>query len=322
MLKMTSVMSPIPPCADADRLFEAIDCPLCGSDQSAVVRASSYPDSVTADDIRGLYSASSAHGLMDRVVRCKSCSLVYVNPRPASDLTISSYADAVDPVFVAQNKHRIVTFRRSFSNILRKLGEGDGNGKRLLDIGCAGGAFPVAARDLGFTAIGVEPSRWLADYARSTYGLDVRDGILKPGMFEPESFDVVTLWDVIEHVPQPNEVLTLARELLKPGGLLLVNYPDFGSNAARLLGWSWPFWLSVHLFYYTRTTMARQLTTSGFSVLWQQPCWQALPLGYVLKRAAPYCSPAGWFIPVFEALRLDSVPLTYNMGQTLAVSRK
>jgi SAM-dependent methyltransferase len=303
-------------------LFETILCPICGSDGMEVVRPSRYPASITAEDINALYSASSSHILKDQVVQCQGCSLIYVNPRPLTELTIGSYSSAVDPTFVAQNDDRIATFRRSLSGVLRKLGQSGGNGRRLLDIGCAGGAFPVTARHLGFAPVGVEPSRWMADYGRRTYGLDIRDGILEAGMFPPESFDVVTLWDVIEHVPQPHELLTLAHDLLKPRGLLLVNYPDVGSFAARLLGSRWPFWLSVHLFYYTRATMARQLARAGYSLIWQEPCWPSLQAGYVFERAAPYFRPAGWLVPVLDALHLSRIPLTYNMGQTLAVSRK
>ncbi len=319
---MTRVMLQNAPDASVGQLFETIVCPLCGSDRWDIVRAATYPSSITADDIRKLYSASSAHVLTDQVVRCTSCSLVYVNPRPASELTIASYADAVDPTFVAQNDGRIATFRKTLRGVLKKLGQTGGEGRRVLDIGCAGGAFPFAARELGFDAVGVEPSRWMADYGRRTYGLDIRDGILKPGMFPSGSFDMVTLWDVIEHVPQPSEVLALAFDLLKPGGILLVNYPDIGSIVARLAGWRWPFWLSVHLFYYTRETMTRQLSQTGFSLLWLEPCWQSLPLGYVLQRGAPYFRPAGWLIPLLKAVHLEKKPFTYNMGQTLAVSRK
>lgn len=310
------------PETSVDQLFETIACPLCGSGSWEVVRPSRYSSSMTVDDIRKLYSASSAHVLTDQVVRCPSCSLVYVNPRPATELTIAGYSEAVDPTFVAQNELRTATFRKTLRGVLRKLGQNGGEGRRVLDIGCAGGAFPVAARELGFDAVGIEPSRWMADFARRTYGLDVRDGILKPGIFPPGSFDMVTLWDVIEHVPQPSEVLDLAFELLKPGGLLLVNYPDIGSIVARMLGRRWPFWLSVHLFYYTRATMARQLAKAGFSVLWQEACWQSLPFGYVLERGAPYFPPAGWLIPIVKALHLDKAAFTYNMGQTLSVSRK
>jgi SAM-dependent methyltransferase len=193
---------------------------------------------------------------------------------------------------------------------------------RILDVGCAGGAFLVAARDLGFDALGVEPSRWMADFGRRTYGVDIRDGLLLPGMFPEQSFDIITLWDVIEHIPQPNEILDLIRSLLRPSGLLLVNYPDIGSVAARGLGARWPFWLSVHLLYYTRQTMAAQLQRTGFSPLHYESCWQTLPLGYVARRATPYFRPAGALLRALQFLRLDQVAFTYNMGQTLVVSRR
>src|SRR5579872_5502646 len=138
------------PDTSANQLFETIVCPLCGDDRWDLVRASTYAPSITAEDIRKLYSASSAHVLTDQVVRCTSCSLVYVNPRPASELTIASYSDAVDPTFVAQNGDRIATFRKTLRGVLDKLGQKGGEGRRVLDIGCAGGAFPYAARDLGF----------------------------------------------------------------------------------------------------------------------------------------------------------------------------
>jgi 2-polyprenyl-3-methyl-5-hydroxy-6-metoxy-1,4-benzoquinol methylase len=268
-----------------------------------------------------LYSASSAHELMDQVVQCNNCSLEYVNPRPRADVIVGGYSDAVDPTFVAQNDDRIATFRRTLQGVLHKLSWHDGGGRKLLDIGCAGGAF-AAARDLGFDPVGVEPSRWLADFGRRTYGLDVRDGVLGRGMFPEPSFDVITVWDVIEHVPEPHGLLSLAHDLLKPGGLLIVSYPDVGSVAARSLGSRWPFWLSVHLLYYTRGTMAKQLSRAGFDVEWFEPYLPTLQFGYVLQRAAAYIRPIAWLIPLAKKLGLADRPVTYNVGQTIVVCRK
>ena len=141
-------------------------------------------------------------------------------------------------------------------------------------------------------------------------------------MFPEQSLDVITLWDVIEHVPQPAELLSLISRLLKPGGLLMVNYPDVGSIAARLMGSRWPFWLSVHLLYYTRATMRSQLIRAGFAPLWFQPFWQQLPFGYVLQRAEPYFSPAGLAAKAAEKTGIGKVGFTYNMGQTLVVCRR
>jgi SAM-dependent methyltransferase len=179
----------------------------------------------------------------------------------------------------------------------------------------------VAARDMGFTVTGIEPARWMAAHGRETYQLDIRDGILEPGAFDAHSFDVITLWDVIEHLPQPLETLRIVRSLLKPSGVLLVNYPDIGTLAARALGRRWPFWLSVHLIYYTRKTLTEQLQRAGFSTLWFESFWPVLPLGYIAQRAAPYGKSLKLLRRTIDALGIGNLWLTYNVGQTLAVAK-
>jgi SAM-dependent methyltransferase len=295
---------------------------VCAGTVYDVVRQSRYPDSLTVEGLARLYSASSSHVLMDQVVRCRDCSLQYVNPRVRGDVIIESYAAAVDPTFVLQNPNRIRTFSKALRSALGKVGVHTGKEQTLLDVGCAGGAFLVAARDFGFDAVGVEPSRWLADYGRRTYGVDIRDGILVPGMFPEQTFDVITIWDVIEHVPDPCALFNLISRLLKPNGYLLVSYPDVGSIAARVLGDKWPFWLSVHLLYYDRRTLNEQLKRSGFRTLSYQPLNPALQLSYVLTRAGDYFPVFRRLAGLADTLGIGRTPVSYNLGQTLAVARK
>lgn len=245
----------------------------------------------------------------------------YVNPRPRAELIIDSYSSAEDPTFVAQNDGRIHTFKKYLSKVLAIDGRPAG-GRKYLDIGCAGGASLVAARSLGFEPTGVEPSRWMADFGRRTYNVNIHDGILVPGMFPESSFDVITMWDVLEHVPDPKGLLDLIRSLLRPGGVFVVTYPDAGAWITKLLGDRWPFWLSVHLLYYEPATIRRQLQEAGFQVKALKPYLQTLPLGYVIERAKPYVPPVGWLAPVVNAIGLKQTPLTYHAGQTFVVSHK
>ncbi len=279
-----------------------------------------YPPSVDEQKLKQIFRAASDDVLWDQVVRCAVCDLVYINPRPRADLILAGYAEAEDPLFAAQNEARIRGFRKTLEGVVQHLRISP-TGKRVLDIGCAGGAFLAAAREMGFAVTGVEPAHWMAAHGRENYQLDIRDGILEPGSFEAHSFDVITLWDVIEHLPQPLETLQIVRSLLKPGGVLLVNYPDIGTLAARTLGRRWPFWLSVHLIYYTRKTMTEQLRRAGFSTLWFESFWPVLPLGYVAQRAAPYAKPLAWLWRTINALGIGRLWLTYNIGQTLAVAK-
>jgi SAM-dependent methyltransferase len=298
-----------------------VACPVCGSSDSRLLRAASYPEGIGLAQVQSAYCASSDHALLDAVVKCRACGMVYVNPRLDAAVIQGGYEAVEDPVFVQQNPQRIRTFARVIRSILRRTGL-DPAGKRLLDVGCAGGAFPEAARAAGFAARGVEPSRWLSDYGRTTYGIDVVQGILLPGMFADREFDVITMWDVIEHLPDPHDALTTIHSLLKPGGYLWVNYPDIGGVVARLLGWRWPFWLSVHLHYYTRNTMRRQLEKAGFSICYMRAHWQELQLGYVLQRAASLLPPFGPLSRLAYAVGVGKLPITYNIGQTLVVARR
>ncbi|MGP8245795.1 MAG: class I SAM-dependent methyltransferase [Bryobacteraceae bacterium] len=300
--------------------LESIPCPVCCAAPFEVLQPARYPAAASGAELKEIYHASSDRAPLDQIVKCRSCSMVYLNPRPIPAILLSGYSEAVDPTFVAQNAARIHAFGKTLGSVLRRL-KFDGRGLPLLDVGCAGGAFLVAAQRYGFETVGLEPSHWLASYARNQYRLDVRDGVLEPGLFAPRSFDVVTLWDVVEHLPNPHDTLALAASLLKPGGLLLVNYPDIGSLAARVLGQRWPFWLGVHLLYYTRTTMARQLERAGFRVVGFRPFFPTLPLGYVAHRASPYVPGMSAVVKLLESAGLARVPLTYNMGQTLVVAR-
>ncbi len=127
-------------------LFETISCPLCGNGRFEIVKPSKYSEGVSESELRQAYSASSNHQLLDQVVRCSSCSLHYVNPRPSPELIIEGYAAAEDETFVAQNQGRIRGFQRTLGRILKRKEIPNGSGLRYLDIGCAGGASLVAAK--------------------------------------------------------------------------------------------------------------------------------------------------------------------------------
>jgi len=136
-------------------------------------------------------------------------------------------------------------------------------------------------------------------------------------------FDVITLWDVLEHVPNPSEVLKECNRLLKPGGLIYINYPDYGSYAARLMKSKWIFLLSVHLTYYTRETIANTLKKTGFKTLNYRTHWQTLNLGYLVSRMQPYSKILYKLGNLFvNLLRLKNFPVKYWLGQTGVIARK
>jgi SAM-dependent methyltransferase len=212
---------------------------------------------------------------------------------------------------------------RAFGRALRSISRHLPHQGRLLDVGTAGGSFLEAARHHGFRPEGVEPNRWLAEWGEREYGVRIRPGTLFDARHQSESFDVVTVWDVIEHTPDPAAVLAECRRVLREDGTLVVSYPDRGSLIARLMGRRWPFLSSVHLYYFTRRTMREALERTGFAVVAFRPHFARLKLGYLLSRIS-VISPgvSRVLVRAASAVRLANLECPYWIGQTVVVARR
>jgi SAM-dependent methyltransferase len=314
-----SVTLPAAEAKAAAAQLEDVACAVCGSNGYEVV-VPSRRDPSQPIDLQTVFRSSGDEPLQDQMVRCTSCDLHYVRPRLRWDLILEGYRGGTDENFVSQIAFRETTFRKCLDKIATISRP---SGKRVLDVGAAGGSFLAMARERGLTPLGCEPSTWMCQFAREHYGLELHPGTIFDMPVEKGSVDLLTLWDVIEHTPDPKAVLARAHELLTPEGVLVMSWPDYASLAARLLGPKWPFLLTVHLYYFTPTSMTGLLRRTGFRALDYRKHWQTLELGYVGMRAAPYLGPlAGLVRGPIRLLGLQKAPLAYWVGQTMVVSRK
>jgi SAM-dependent methyltransferase len=136
---------------------------------------------------------------------------------------------------------------------------------RLLDVGAAGGAFVSEAARSGFTAQGVEPTPAFAALARDHLGADVRTGTVEAAAFQDGSFDVVTLWHVLEHIPHPGGELARLRAALRPGGLIGIEVPNAGGVLALRQGTAWAsLEPTVHVGQYTPAALRTLLERAGY----------------------------------------------------------
>lgn len=301
-------------------VFENIKCNICGNGKYDVMYKDRYGDKkmINEKDIIKKFKSSGDETLIDQVVRCRNCGLMYVNPRIRQEFIIRGYSGGEDSNFVSQVKGRELTFKKSLRLINRYGKKG-----RLLDIGTAAGSFLHAAKEDGWEAYGVEPNRWLCRWGMKHYGISIKPGTIFDNRFKDDFFDAVTLWDVLEHTPEPGKVLDECRRILKKQGLLVINYPNIGSWIARLLGRKWVFLLSVHLFYFDRKTIRKILEKEGFSVVLFRPHYQRLALGYLVRRMGAYSrllSSIGAFL--VKLFRMENVLVPYWLGQTLVIARK
>ena len=318
MTQLHAARSAVPP-AGQELELEHVACNLCGADDPQIIYEARDHQAGSRADLSHVFRASGDELLVDPLVRCRQCGLEYVTPRPRGVDIVEAYSQGDDPTYVSQVEARERTFRAALARIER-LHPGRG---RLLDIGTAAGAFLGAAKARGWDVEGCEPNRWMAEWGRRHYGIPISPGDLFAQAYAPGSFDVITLWDVIEHTPDPTRVIQKVRELLKPDGLLVVNYPDIGSWIARLLGRKWPFLSSVHLYYFTRSTMARFLSQNGLTIVDIRPHVQRLEFDYLLSRGqvvSESLSRASRFVA--RATGLSKRQMPYWIGQTFVAARR
>lgn len=298
--------------------LEHVRCNLCGADSPVIVYPSRRIGSAAVK--AGEFRSSGDEPLEDQLVSCGACGLQYVTPRISASVVLDGYASAVDEAFVSQSRAREATFRRCLGKVQQVWKKAP---RTILDVGAANGSFLKIAREAGWAVSGCEPSRWMCEWSKRNYGIALTQGTVFDAAWEDETFDVVTLWDVLEHTPDPAATLRECVRVLRPGGLLVLTYPDVGSWIARVMGRRWVFLLSVHYYYYTRMTIGQMLEQERLQTVVMRPHFQSLELGYVLFRAAAYVGPLGKVVQSLVGRgRLSEVQVPYWMGQTQVIARK
>ncbi|MBN1299258.1 MAG: class I SAM-dependent methyltransferase [Actinobacteria bacterium] len=296
-------------------IYETVACNLCGSENYRVI-IEPYKK-----DFNPLEVITASQGIRgtQRIVRCLDCGLVYVNPRINAAVVSESYAGTIDKVYVQGASGR----QQTFTQCAKKIDRWKKPPGRLLDVGCAAGFFVNAAKKHGWDAAGVDPSNWLVKWGIENLGVKLYAGTLKDIGFGDKEFDVLTIWDVLEHVPDPAKELQECYRVLKKGGIIVINYPDFGSILSRLAGRRWWFLLSNHLYYFTEKTIRKYLENSGFKVEKFAWHWQTLPLGYLAKILGIYSqSLSRLSMGLFKSLRLSNVQIPYYAAQTNVIASK
>ena len=200
--------------------MEQVSCPLCGADENAF-----------------LWSKADA-----RYVRCRKCALVFENPRLTeeelktfySDKSYFIHAGGEEPVsgyvdYFAQCSPQL---QEEYFRIVEQCA-GVPRGT-YLDIGCGTGGVIGYARDKGWEALGQEISSWASSVGKKS-GLNIIDKPLAEAELADEAFDAVSMFDVLEHLPQPKEYLREIFRILKPGGVLVVETPNIDGLFARYL---------------------------------------------------------------------------------------
>ena len=292
---------------------ENIFCPICNSDQFKI----KYLPSVEINDPKILYGAASGIPGSQTIVECQDCGLLYENPRYAESIILEGYTESNDEGHDSQYSMRIKSF---YDALIKNRNYLPPKGSKILDIGTAGGAFLDAAKKFGYDAWGMEPSAYLVERGKDR-GLQIEQGIIESHTFEKNSFDMVCLWDVIEHLTDPKGSLEKVKELLKPNGILLINYPDISTWQAKIFGKRFWWIISVHLTHFSPKTIKKICSLTGYEVISFKPYWQTLEFGYLADMAAHFKVPFAKIIASRLPKFIKKIPFPYYASQTTAIAR-
>ena len=207
-----------------------------------------------------------------KIVRCHSCSLVYVNPAFDEAHYREVYGSAEYQAIMkdlgeASHEYRTVRFGNERVEIMsRYLRPLDGERPRYLDVGCSTGFVVEAARSKGWEATGIDLNPSAIEFGRAR-GLDLRNVGLEDVDFPTDSFHAISLFDVLEHLMHPRKMLQACVDLLRPEGVIFLYVPNYDSASRLLMGRDAHFiWPTHHLNYYTPVTIAELLSRSGLRV--------------------------------------------------------
>ncbi len=213
------------------------------------------------------------HGLPGKfsLVQCSTCGWIRQNPRPVAEHLAKYYPEDYEPYRAAiedekgfwnrwDRRYGMIKRRRSIERFI--------SSGRLLEIGCGMGIFLDEMRRKGWSVTGIEPNPKASEYARKRFELEIMPSTLEESDLSSESFDVICLWNVLEHLPAPASALKKLQSALKPGGLLVFSIPNLESLDRRLFGESWIGWeLPRHLYLFPKRALSVFLEQNGMAII-------------------------------------------------------
>lgn len=297
----------------------SVPCAVCRGEDFTLVYGGTIPAGDPTPPF--LYYASSRQkaGYFP-IVRCNGCGLVMTNPRDDMETLGQVYSALQDPIYAAEDDNR----RRTAEEHFRLVQHYCPRPGRLLDVGCATGSFVCVGQQAGWQVTGLDASHWSVNQARQHCPeANFIISLLEEAHFPAGIFEVITLWDVLEHVTSPAGTLQRLHHWLAPGGFLFLNLPNSHSLTARMMGRYWVLLLREHLWYFSPATIERLLRQNGFAPAGTRPNFVHFSLANIFGRLAQY---PGWVGRVANKLQripvLKRLSMRFPMGEMQVIAQK
>jgi len=260
------------------------------------------------------------------IMRCDSCGLIFNAEMPSEEELASIYTEkyykSKDSLkygytdYMDDRANIVKTARKRLRDIERLKAGGS-----LLDVGCAFGFFLDVAREWGWTVTGVEISEFASGYAENALGLDVINHNAESWDYPPGSYDVITMWDLLEHLRDPLGTLQKLASALKENGILVLSTPDVDSLPARLMKEKWLGWQlqNEHLYYFSYATLERMLEAAGLEVVKSLHVGKHVTLELFADRLALYRRTAATLLRSLRGLLPSALSFYVNPMDIICV---
>ncbi|HEU0169511.1 MAG TPA: class I SAM-dependent methyltransferase [Chloroflexota bacterium] len=213
-----------------------------------------------------------------RLVRCTSCGLVRSDPVASADMLANLYREST-----FDYGEEVASLNATYGRYLARASKHAGGTSALLEVGCGNGFFLEEALHQGWATVwGVEPSTDAIARAPASIQAHIKCDVMRPGLFEPEMFDAICFFQVMDHLPDPAGVLRHSVELLRSGGVVLCLNHNVTAWSARLLGERSPIVDVEHTYLYSPDTMRQLLEGAGLRVVEAGAVWNTYSVSYLV----------------------------------------
>ncbi len=295
----------------------ATRCAICGTTNGA---EELYPATLELSALTAAHFSARRlpDGVHHRIVRCRRCRLVrsdpVLGPAAMAELYRASTFDYAEELDGLSSTYGAALDR--VAALVPARGA-------LLDIGCGSGFVLSLARDRGWESVrGVEPSADAIDHAAPEIRALIECDLMRPGLFGAESFDAVTLFQVLDHMPDPLELLRETLRILKPGGAILAFNHDVSAYSARVMGERSPIIDVEHTYLYSPPTMRALFEAAGFVVDSAESVRNTCSAGYLLHLAPIPSTLKRAILPRVKRSRLGRVRCTVSLGNLCLLARR
>jgi len=297
--------------------LNSTQCPICHTTGNAAELYSANFDLQAFNP-----SIFSARRLPDRIhyrmVKCNTCGLVRSDPVANSEVLAQLYAQST-----FDYSDEVVNLKLTYGRYLSKLNKYGVNKETLLEIGCGNGFFLEEAFRQGYkTVTGVEPSTAAVAKANPEIQPCIICDMMRPGLFKPKQFDVICVFQVFDHIPDPGGLLDQCFKVLKPGGLMLFINHNIEAVSSRFLKDRSPIVDIEHTYLYSFNTMARLVEAYNFQVKEVGSVFNLYRIIYLIRLLPLGLATKNNILSILKNNPIGQVRLSVPLGNLYLIAQK